>query len=49
VSGHRLRKLYVHPCCDYFFLSRQALGLTHMRRREDESYGALRCAQKIAL
>jgi hypothetical protein len=48
VSGHRVRKLYVHPCCDYF-LSRQALGLTYTSCREDESYRALRQAQKIAL
>jgi hypothetical protein len=48
VSGHRVRKLYLHPRCDYF-LSRQALGLTYTSCREDESYRALRLAHKIAL
>ena len=41
-------KLYLHPRCDYF-LSRQALGLTYTSSREDESYRALRRAQKIAV
>ena len=46
LSGRKVRKLYLHRCCDYF-ASRQALGLTYRSCRETAADRALRKAQKI--